>query len=707
MMRRGEMVNTRGQGTRSDPLTEWFKFERLEYERLDERWAVVRLLATLDCGRDAPAGTALVVQHEDVATTHKAFYTVTHDSHTGGEKRSPPGLLWRVSFGVPVEAVEFQHALFKLTAEGGLALALPAPARRGALEVPALEILAPGSDAIEARLWTRHVRRHLTALATGVAVAAASGPAVSVAAADTVASTTSAPASADTTTPPAAVTPASVVTPTPDPKPPAPTPDPKAPVSTTSSTSTAPPVDAGNTHPATISTPAGANPPAAKSPTVVKPPKPAGAPTSETPTLQCKAPTILLSKLLLEEHRAPQPPGAAPKCVLRPAANKPKHKKAATKHKQKHKTAHSKAGAKAPSASDHGTATPTHRTGGAAVAPRVVTHPNADRDDTTTAGGAAGAADTSALGVPSPSAYLDPFTAAQIAHFRSVVANVDQPPRFLIPIYKAAGRRYHVPWQILAAINAIETDYGRNLNISTAGAEGWMQFMPTTWMAYGVAADGHGLPNPYNPRDAIFSAARYLAANGAPKHLRRAIFAYNHALWYVDAVLWRGQTITDHGLSKKLRGRIGYALPLDARYMRTFGRTDDGLDLETAPDGAAVYSITPGVITAVASDPSGFGPNYPVVLVTKGPLAGQYIYYGHVAASLVHVGQHVRAGQPIAVMGHTGDAASLGHGHIEIGFSDASGDPLNHHMATAWTPSGDAMRRFLVQVTRAFRVKSR
>jgi murein DD-endopeptidase MepM/ murein hydrolase activator NlpD len=139
--------------------------------------------------------------------------------------------------------------------------------------------------------------------------------------------------------------------------------------------------------------------------------------------------------------------------------------------------------------------------------------------------------------------------------------------------------------------------------------------------------------------------------------------------------------------------------------MRTFGRTDDGLDLETAPDGAAVYSITPGVVTAVASDPNGFGPNYPVVLVTKGPLAGQYIYYGHVAASLVKVGQHVRAGQPIAVMGHTGDAASLGHGHIEIGFSDASGDPLNHHLATAWTPSGDAMRRFLVQVTRAFRIK--
>ena len=113
-----------------------------------------------------------------------------------------------------------------------------------------------------------------------------------------------------------------------------------------------------------------------------------------------------------------------------------------------------------------------------------------------------------------------------------------------------------------------------------------------------------------------------------------------------------------------------------------------------------------GIVTAVASDPTGFGPNYPVILVTAGPLAGQYIYYGHVAASLVTIGQRVVAGQPIAVMGHTGDAASLGHGHIEIGFSDGSGGPLNNHGATAWTPSGAAMRTVLVALSRAFGIKN-
>jgi murein DD-endopeptidase MepM/ murein hydrolase activator NlpD len=306
-------------------------------------------------------------------------------------------------------------------------------------------------------------------------------------------------------------------------------------------------------------------------------------------------------------------------------------------------------------------------------------------------------------------AALDPITAEQIAHFESIGASLDQPPAFLIPIYKAAGRRYHVPWQLLAAINAIETDYGRNLSVSVAGAVGWMQFEPGTWLEYGVSVDSSRQPNPYDPRDAIFSAARYLAANGAPEHMRQAIFAYNHALWYVDAVLWRAQLIGDRGLSS-LGHASGYAFPLDARYMQTLGRTDDGVDIETAPDGAAVYSITPGIVTAVASDPSGFGPNYPAILVTAGPLAGQYIYYGHVAASLVKVGDHVLAGQPIAVMGHTGDAASLGHGHIEIGFSDGSGDPLNHHgsvAAGAWTPAGDAMRHVLEALAATLKIKSR
>ena len=116
-------------------------------------------------------------------------------------------------------------------------------------------------------------------------------------------------------------------------------------------------------------------------------------------------------------------------------------------------------------------------------------------------------------------------------------------PPFLLPVYQAAGIEYGVRWEVLAAINEIETDYGRNLNVSTAGALGWMQFMPATWKQYGVDANRDGLEDPYNPVDAIFAAARYLRAAGAEQDIRRAIFAYNHADWYVDSVLMRARLI--------------------------------------------------------------------------------------------------------------------------------------------------------------------
>jgi cell wall-associated NlpC family hydrolase len=129
-----------------------------------------------------------------------------------------------------------------------------------------------------------------------------------------------------------------------------------------------------------------------------------------------------------------------------------------------------------------------------------------------------------------------------LSRLSALLAQGDQPPSFLVGIYKAAARRYDVPWTILAAINAVETDYGRDSAISTAGAEGWMQFLPSTWAKYAVTQSGRR-PDPYDPRDAVFTAARYLRASGAPHHLRRAIFAYNHAAWYVDEVMWLSERI--------------------------------------------------------------------------------------------------------------------------------------------------------------------
>ena len=85
-------------------------------------------------------------------------------------------------------------------------------------------------------------------------------------------------------------------------------------------------------------------------------------------------------------------------------------------------------------------------------------------------------------------------------------------PAPLMPLYASAERTYGVPWNVLAAINKVETDFGRNLNVSSAGAIGWMQFMPDTWARYGVDGNDDGEKDPYDPEDAIPSAANYLRA---------------------------------------------------------------------------------------------------------------------------------------------------------------------------------------------------
>ena len=133
-----------------------------------------------------------------------------------------------------------------------------------------------------------------------------------------------------------------------------------------------------------------------------------------------------------------------------------------------------------------------------------------------------------------------PSTAHGVPNF--IIRKFRVPP-FLLPIYQAAGIEYGIRWEVLAAINEIETDYGRNLNVSSAGAVGWMQFIPSSWKMYGTDANKDGRKDPYNPVDAIFAAARYLEAAGYEDDVRRAIFAYNHADWYVDSVLLRARLI--------------------------------------------------------------------------------------------------------------------------------------------------------------------
>jgi membrane-bound lytic murein transglycosylase B len=104
-------------------------------------------------------------------------------------------------------------------------------------------------------------------------------------------------------------------------------------------------------------------------------------------------------------------------------------------------------------------------------------------------------------------------------------------PATLRGFYEEAQRRFGIPWHVLAAVNLVETNFNRNRNVSTSGAQGPMQFLPSTWRGYGLGGDIR------DPRDAILGAANYLRASGGRTNLRRALFAYNHSGLYVDAVL--------------------------------------------------------------------------------------------------------------------------------------------------------------------------
>jgi soluble lytic murein transglycosylase-like protein len=104
------------------------------------------------------------------------------------------------------------------------------------------------------------------------------------------------------------------------------------------------------------------------------------------------------------------------------------------------------------------------------------------------------------------------------------------PPLRLVGWYREAQRRFHVRWQLLAAINFVESAFGKVRSASTAGAQGPMQFEPATWRAYGLGGDIH------DSHDAILGAANYLAANGGVTNERNALFHYNHSPLYVDAV---------------------------------------------------------------------------------------------------------------------------------------------------------------------------
>jgi murein DD-endopeptidase MepM/ murein hydrolase activator NlpD len=189
-------------------------------------------------------------------------------------------------------------------------------------------------------------------------------------------------------------------------------------------------------------------------------------------------------------------------------------------------------------------------------------------------------------------------------------------PPFLLPIFQAAGTAYGIPWQVLAAINEVETDYGRDLSISSAGAEGWMQFLPGTWSGYGVDANGDGFEDPYNPADAIFAAAKYLRAAGGDKSIKAAIFSYNHSQAYVETVMLRAQLLgaTPSELLGAITGLTEARFPVHAAAHFSDGfptaptagagtKTLVGTTIYSQP-GAPVIAVQDGEIVQIGDSPT-------------------------------------------------------------------------------------------------------
>jgi membrane-bound lytic murein transglycosylase B len=114
---------------------------------------------------------------------------------------------------------------------------------------------------------------------------------------------------------------------------------------------------------------------------------------------------------------------------------------------------------------------------------------------------------------------------------RKIKVGPAPPAHTLLAYYREAQRRFRVSWNVLAAVHFVESKFGKLRSASAAGAQGPMQFLRATWRAYGLGGNVH------DAHDAIIGAANYLRASGAPRDLRRALYAYNHSTSYVDAVL--------------------------------------------------------------------------------------------------------------------------------------------------------------------------
>jgi cell wall-associated NlpC family hydrolase len=241
----------------------------------------------------------------------------------------------------------------------------------------------------------------------------------------------------------------------------------------------------------------------------------------------------------------------------------------------------------------------------------------------------------------------------------STVALGDIPAGYLA-LYEQAAVRFGLPWELLAAVGKVESDHGRAPGTdvpNAAGAEGPMQFEPSTFAAYAWAA---GTPHPDidDPRDAIDAAAAMLAADGAPGATRRALFAYNHADWYVDDVLawahaYEAQAATSEATADAAEIAVAYAEAQLGKPYVWGGEGPDGFDCSGLVQAA--YAAAGVALPRTAQAQYDAGPALP----SAAPLEpGDLVFFGDSATAVDHVGIVVASGEMIDAP-HTGSVVRV------------------------------------------------
>ncbi|WJY53572.1 bifunctional lytic transglycosylase/C40 family peptidase [Streptomyces chengbuensis] len=234
-------------------------------------------------------------------------------------------------------------------------------------------------------------------------------------------------------------------------------------------------------------------------------------------------------------------------------------------------------------------------------------------------------------------------------------ARSDIPPRMLALYQRGARECPGLAWTVLAAIGKVETNHGRHPTmISSAGAVGPMQFLPSTFKAYAhpVPPGGKNPPTPWDPVDAVHAAARLLCANGARdgRNLRRAIWHYNHSTAYVNQVLKIADqyAAADRSVSASPTGAARTAIAFARAQIGTpyvwggDGPAEGGYDCSGLTQAAYRSAGIP--IPRVAQDQFNAGPRLP-----RGsrPQPGDLLFYGDSPHHITHVALYIGNGRII------------------------------------------------------------